>query len=123
MLNQEGTLDRNIDCWSANSNNSNFVEQPVNEMNSINTIKAKSEVNDDNNIGNGLHVKNVLSNIPQSYVIKPHKYGTGGDICTFFDRFEHNVFMNKIIDSNLLSIKFSLVEDDVLLIQLKLKGR
>ncbi len=46
--------------------------------------------------------------------IKPHRYRKGDDICTFLERFEHFIIVNRITDNNLDLHLLSLVEDDVM---------
>ena len=44
--------------------------------------------------------------------IKPHRYKTGGDICTFLERFQQYVCINNIRNNNLDMLMMSLIDDD-----------
>ena len=44
--------------------------------------------------------------------IKPHRFKSGDDICTFLERFEQYVIVNNIRDGNLDLLLLSLIDDD-----------
>ena len=90
-----------------------------------NSCTLKQEVDCTDNVCEGVYTDsgNYISNTNThrsngnyslARSIKPRKYRKGDDICTFLERFEQFIVMNRITDDNLDLYFVSLVEDDVM---------